>query len=497
MSVAVMNPRVFLAGLFHETNTFVEQPTPKEAFVILRGEELLSCLGNDSPMDGFLQTARSYGWNVRPGVDYRALPSGPVGDAVFEAFWEEVRERLVPALAEGLEAIFLILHGAMATESQSDPEGELLRRIRELPGTADLPLFAVLDLHANVSEAMCRHASALIPYRKNPHTDAREAAVRGARLLWRSLTSGKTPQTHYLHSRVLLSPPQTGTADTPMRELEALARSLEKSAGHWEIGLAAGFAHADTPDTGLSFWVVSEQPEISCHNSLESLFHEARALTRDLAPKEWDLEEALDRITEEKKFPALLVEPADNIGGGTPGDATFIFRALLNRKFARTGVILNDPAAVQILQNHTSGDTLRLALGGKGSRLDPGPVELEITLERLTDGHFTLEDKHSHLASISGSKIAMGPTALVRHGHVAILLTSHATPPFDLGQWRSQGLDPEDLEVIGVKAAVGHRQAYDPIAKSSFTVSTLGPGTSDLRSLPYEKIRRPIYPLDQ
>lgn len=492
-----MSSRIFLAGLFHETNTFVEQPTPMEAFEILRGAELLGCLGNDSPMDGFLHAARGYGWTVVPGVDYRAVPSGPVGDAVIEAFWAELRDRLVPALAEGLDAIFLVLHGAMATESHGDPEGELLRRIRTLPGAEELPLFAVLDLHANVSEAMTKHASALIPYRQNPHTDAREAAVRAARLLWRCLTSGKTPRTHFLHSRVLLAPPHTGTADSPMKELEALARSLEKSAGHWEIGIAAGFAHADTPDTGLSFWVVSEQPEISCHNSLESLFHEARALTRDLTPNEWDLEQALDRIAEERKFPALLVEPADNIGGGTPGDATFILRALLARTFTRTGVILNDPDAVKALQNHSPGDTVKLPLGGKGSRLDLGPVELDVILERLTDGKFSLEDKHSHLASMCGSHIAMGPTALVRHGHVTILLTSLATAPFDLGQWRSQGINPEDLEVIGVKAAVGHRQAYDPIAKSSFTVRTPGPGTSDIRSLPYQKLRRPIHPLDQ
>jgi len=90
----------------------------------------------------------------------------------------------------------------------------------------------------------------------------------------------------------------------------------------------------------------------------------------------------------------------------------------------------------------------------------------------------------------------MGPSAVVQHGPVTILITTHATPPFDLGQWRSQGVKPEDLEVIGVKAAVGHRRAYDKITGSSYTVSTPGPCTSNLQSLPYKKIRRPIYPLD-
>ena len=41
--------------------------------------------------------------------------------------------------------------------------------------------------------------------------------------------------------------------------------------------------------------------------------------------------------------------------------------------------------------------------------------------------------------------------------------------------------------MIGIKAAVGHRRAYDKIASASFTVSTRGPCTSDLARLPYQK----------
>jgi microcystin degradation protein MlrC len=79
---------------------------------------------------------------------------------------------------------------------------------------------------------------------------------------------------------------------------------------------------------------------------------------------------------------------------------------------------------------------------------------------------------------------------------VTILLTSRKTPPFDLGQWRSQGLEPKSFSFIGVKAAVAHRRVYDPIAARMLWVDTPGPCTSNLRSLPYRRIRRPAYPLD-
>jgi microcystin degradation protein MlrC len=61
------------------------------------------------------------------------------------------------------------------------------------------------------------------------------------------------------------------------------------------------------------------------------------------------------------------------------------------------------------------------------------------------------------MASMAGSHADMGPCAVARHEQILILLTSRPTAPFDLAQWRSQGIAPERLFAIGVKAAVAHR----------------------------------------
>jgi microcystin degradation protein MlrC len=136
-----------------------------------------------------------------------------------------------------------------------------------------------------------------------------------------------------------------------------------------------------------------------------------------------------------------------------------------------------------------------LSIGGKGSRLDLGPVTLEVELLSRSDGRFELEDLKSQIV-VLGRIIEMGPSAVVRHRGLTILLVSRRLAPMDLGQWRSQGIHPEKLSAIGIKAAVGHRRAYDPIASASFTVRTRGPCTSDLTRLPYRRIRRPVFPLD-
>ena len=137
-----------------------------------------------------------------------------------------------------------------------------------------------------------------------------------------------------------------------------------------------------------------------------------------------------------------------------------------------------------------------MVLGGKSVGVGAQPLPLTVTFLRRTDGVFRLEDPQSHAASLNGATVRMGPSAVIRHKNVTLLLTSRKTPPFDLGQWRSQGVAPESLSVIVVKAAVAHRRAYDPIAAASYTVETPGPCASDLRTLPFRHVRRPVFPLD-
>src|SRR5258706_14586982 len=43
------------------------------------------------------------------------------------------RPRRWPALANGVDAVFVVLHGAMVALSHADVEGEFLSRLRDLP----------------------------------------------------------------------------------------------------------------------------------------------------------------------------------------------------------------------------------------------------------------------------------------------------------------------------------------------------------------------------
>ncbi|GAB5561066.1 MAG: M81 family metallopeptidase [Synoicihabitans sp.] len=493
-----MSARILFGSFFHETHTFLEEKTAWEDFQVTRDTDILAKRGDGSPTDGFITTAEELGLTVVPTVDARVFPSGTVTDAAFETFWQEFEERARPALAMGVDAIFLVLHGAMVTESLTDPEGELLARIWALPGAVDLPIFGVFDLHANLSERQCRLVSGLVAYRENPHTDARAAAVRATALMGRALNEGARLRMTLCRLPIVWAPPGTGTATDPMRALrEAMAKIEARNSAVWAGNVVSGFSFADTPDTGVSLSLVHTGEIAEVREDLERLAGLAWDLREQGAIEYPPVDEVLRNLPATSTGPVVLVEPSDNIGGGAPGDGTGVLRGLLAHGTENALVAINDPAAVARLAAISVGETLTLSIGGKGSRLDPGPVQVTVTLISRSDGDFQLEDPNSHLASMNGTSIKMGPSAVVRTGGVTILLTSRKTPPFDLGQYRSQGIEPTEYAVIGVKAAVAHRRAYDPIQGATFFVDTPGPCRSDLTAFPWRHIRRPVWPLDE
>ena len=489
--------KVLIAGLVHETHTFSANRTTLadfEALIWLHGEGVLArCHGDVSPMGGVLSVADELGWEYTVSSFGGALPAGIVDDAVLESWWSQVQQDLKQQI--DLDGILLVLHGAMVFESFPDGEGEVLRRLRNIVG--DCPIAAVLDLHANFSYDMARYGSVFAGYRENPHTDAYATGIRIAQLLDQTMASEKRPQVTVVKPAVLYSPRGTASAVEPMSTLLQMARQLESEFPDLlEVCALPGFAYADVPCAGVSFCATTIGDPEQANRLLWPLAETALQQAEQGNPLDTPIDQVMPEAMQILDGPIGIIEPSDNIGGGTPGDGTGVLQAFIEHKVENCAVIINDPVAVEICRDLDIGSELVLPIGGKVDDLHGQTLELLVTLGGKTDGKFSLENPKSHFASLVGRHVDMGPSAVVKHHGIYILLTTVKTPPLDLGQLRSQGIIPEQLYMIGIKAAAAHKAAYDPILRASFYVDTPGLGTSDLHRFSYQYIPRPCKPLD-
>jgi microcystin degradation protein MlrC len=278
-----------------------------------------------------------------------------------------------------------------------------------------------------------------------------------------------------------------------MADLERLARECEILQPElWNLGIFAGYSYADTPDTGVCLTAVHEagfgQIAEKALDRLEALAVSLDGRVRVSFASEGEILEGIRRAECGEAPPSvILVESSDNIGGGAPGDCTGALRFLLRHGMKNALLAINDPHAVSLCR---PGEKIRLSLGGKGSQMDEGPVDIEGLCRSVHDGVFDLEDKRSHLASMLGARMDMGPCAIIELEGITILITSRKTPPMDLGQFRSVGIEPSEFRVIVVKAAVAYRDAYAVIPHKAFHLDTPGPCASHLGHFPYRKLNQ-------
>ncbi|NOZ33506.1 MAG: M81 family metallopeptidase, partial [Alphaproteobacteria bacterium] len=345
-------------------------------------------------------------------------------------------------------------------------------------------------LHGNISRDMTDFSTCLYAYRKNPHSDARDAAVQAATMLDR-LMAGERVSQHHLGTRFVIPPTGLGTAANPMKAVLARARAIEaEDRDILSINVMGGYAYADIADCGFSLNCCTRGDAEVANGYLRELAEVLEGHLGAAYPQEASLDTVLAQIDAgpEVAGPILLIEPADNIGGGTPGDGTGILAPLLASGRTNIVAIINDPQAAAQCHAAGKGADVSLEIGAKTDAHHGRPVAIRATVQHLSDGRFELENRRSHLASMMGTRIEMGPCAVIKNGQATILLTSRKIPPMDLGQLHSQGIEPEMARFVIIKAAVSHKDAYDPIAGASYYVDSTGLCTSNLGTLPYRKL---------
>ena len=391
------------------------------------------------------------------------------------------------------EGVLLALHGAMVAESYPDGDGEVLRRLRDALGR-DLPIVVTLDQHANVSEQMVAESTALVIYKTTPHIDQRQRGLHAAELMMRILKDGVAPTQALAKPPMLLNIRYHVTSAVPMNAILNAAKQVEQNPNVLAANVAVGYPYADVHEAGPSFVVVTDNNPQRAQDEAarlsDMLWGIRGELTLDLPDAPQAVQQAIS--LDASQHPVILVEMGDNIGGGSPGDSTFILSELLQQGASGFVVVVYDPEGVQSCIQAGVSEAISLQVGGKMDNRHGDPVAINGKVRLIHDGQY-IETEPRH----GGQRYHnQGLTAVIEVGGSLVVLTSRRQTPFSLQQLLSLGINPSDMQMIVVKAAVAYRAAYEPIAGTIIEVDTPGLTAVNPLHFEYHDIRRPVFPLD-
>ena len=137
------------------------------------------------------------------------------------------------------------------------------------------------------------------------------------------------------------------------------------------------------------------------------------------------------------------------------------------------------------------GARVQLSVGGHSEALFGPPLELEAEVLALSDGAFVCASP-----MYPGLPLSYGPTARVRCGQVEMVLVSRQMQSYDDRPLLMTGARMEDYRIVALKSSNHFRAYFKDTADAIVTADTPGLFPADVKKLDYQKVRRPIFPLD-
>ena len=473
-------PRIGIAGIHIESSTFSPAQTTLDGFRVTRGQEILGSypfLAEGSP-----NRDRAV-W--LPALRGRAIPGGIVTREAYESMTTEILDRLEAVLP--LDGLYFDIHGAMSVVGLDDPEGDLLARIREVIGT-DVLVSTSMDLHGNVSERLAQHSDLITCYRTAPHEDAGQSKRRAAENLLDRLESGlgKPPFKAWIPVPILLPGEKTSTRIEPAQSLYAGVEPITQRDGVTDAAIWIGYAWADEPRNHAVVMAYgdSEAEVARAAEELAEHFWRVRHEFEFVAPTT-TLDRALETAVASAAKPFIISDMGDNPTAGGAGDVTWTLAQLLERPEFKTSAgpsliyaSIPGPALVEeAIEVGVGGEVDGLAGAIVDDRYAP-PVRLQGVVHAIREGDRTA-----------------GTEVVVRVGSIHVIVTRNRKPYHNESDFTNLDLNPRDTDIVVVKIGYLVPQLYD-MRGDWLMALTPGGVDQDLQRLPYERIKRPMYPLD-
>ncbi len=485
--------RIGIGGIRYEANSFAAGVAGMDSFTlnyVRTGDQVLVAESN-TEVAGAVDVAKQRNVTLVGLLD----TFGGCGPLVDHGTYEALKHAYLDAVAtqwKSLDAIYMVLHGAMATTECSDAEADLVAAVRSMVGPS-LPIVVSQDLHGAPSAQLQDACTALIGFKTCPHTDYEPTGAKALGIAIDTAEGLIRPVNLRLTIPMLTPAEGHDTASGPMAEP---MRRIQKEAR--ELGLIDESVFMCQPwlDTSRTGWCLTAVlDEGRNRGDAEQLLAmhakrlwEARAA---FAVTKVDVQQAMIELREfDDSLPVILAEGGDSPSAGSTGDTTELLAALvaLDDPRPRLAIIADAPAAV-LLAAAGIGATRTVRVGGSFSPRFAEPIELTGTVTAVSDGKY--------VARYPAGPTDIGTTVALLVGVTTVVISSRSAMMLDQEAYRHLGLDPSRAGAIQVKSAGGFRALWSDITQHVITVDARGASDGNLARLPFTHAPWGLWPLSE
>jgi microcystin degradation protein MlrC len=481
-------PKLLIVECMQEISSFNPLPSQYENFHIERGEELYAQRGLNTAIGGALSVFEAApDVTLVPAIGARAGSAGLLSAEAWQRLSSEILEAVKTRIA-GVDGIYVSLHGAMGADGELDPEGYLLTAIRRMAGP-DMPIVISLDLHGILTDRMLRQIDGFAIYHTYPHIDFADTGRRAAQLLLELLRGGRKPVIARAVIPALVRGDELITRTGCYGDLIRECQRIERDGTAMAAGIMIGNPFTDVPELCSQVLVMTDDDESVARR-------EAERLAQEFWPQRFRMQGKLiplDRAIAQAGAidgPVVFTDAADATSSGATGDSNAILKALRDAGYQKRVLAqIVDPHAAAAAHKAGVGATIDATLGGfyDARRFEPMPVRAEIQL--LSNGRSRLETMKIGLDA--------GPTAVLTFDNFTVVVLSRTVSLFDRAMYYSNGLDPQDFDLIVVKSPHTEHHMYDGWVEKNFNIDAPGATSANLKSLGHTICARPMYPLDE
>ncbi len=482
-------PRIIIAECKQEVSTFNPVLSGYEDFTVRHGQSILDYHRRvRSEVGGALSV-----FDATPSVElvptcsaHFITSGGTLADGAFQRIAGELLASI--KAAPPVDGIYFSLHGAMATESEDDPEGYLLAETRKIVGE-QVPIVISLDLHGILTDRMLEHSDAAVAFHTYPHVDFFGTGARAAKLLLRIVAGEVKPVTAKVAVPALVRGDELITETGSIRHAVSAAKVIEQSPGGLSAAMMWGNPFTDVPALASNSFAVTDNDPVRAEREalrIANLFWEHH---EKMQVPLTSLADAARITKENASGTVVLVDAADATSSGASGDSNAILRALLEADYRGAALIpIVDPGAVAAAFAAGVGKPVRTTVGGAldSGRFTPLPIEGRVRM--LSDGWFHSETTRELWQA--------GKTAVVQAEGFTLILTSRAVSLYDRALFLAHGCDPQQFGAVVVKSPHCEPQMFKTWAARYVDVDAPGSTSANLRSLGHTKCKRPISPLN-